>query len=107
MFSTTEGRLRGVLPVLQTPFTPDRQIDATVLEREIDWAFETGADGVVVAMVSEILRLSKRGRLELTSLVCQAVKGRGFIVISVGAETAAEAVEFARHAESLGATAVM
>ena len=103
MFSTTDERLHGVLPVLQTPFTPERQIDATVLQREIDWAFDTGADGVVVAMVSEILRLSKRSRCELASLVCQAAEGRGFTVISVGAESAAEAVEFAKHAESLGA----
>jgi 2-keto-3-deoxy-L-arabinonate dehydratase len=107
MFSTTDERLHGVLPVLQTPFTPERQIDATVLQREIDWAFNTGADGVVVAMVSEILRLSKRGRFELASLVCEAAENRGFVVISVGAESAAEAAEFAKQAESLGADAVM
>src|SRR6185295_9846953 len=107
MFSTTDERLHGVLPVLQTPFTHERQIDATVLQREIDWAFDTGADGVVVAMVSEILRLSKRSRCDLASLVCQAAEGRGFTVISVGAESVAEAVEFAKHAESLGASAVM
>src|SRR3954464_693833 len=107
MFSTTDERLHGVLPVLQTPFTPERQIDTEVLQREIDWAFETGADGVVVAMVSEILRLSKRGRFDLSSLACQAANGRGFVVISVGAENVAEAVEFARQAESLGASAVM
>jgi 4-hydroxy-tetrahydrodipicolinate synthase len=107
MFSTTDERLHGVLPVLQTPFTPDRQIDATVLQREIDWAFDAGADGVVVAMVSEILRLSKRSRCELASLVCQMAGGRGFTVISVGAESAAEAVEFAKQAETLGASAVM
>src|SRR3954466_1104199 len=107
MFSTTDERLHGVLPVLQTPFTPERQIDVAVLQREIDWAFDTGADGIVVAMVSEILRLSKRGRFELASLACQAAEGRGFVVISVGAENVAEAVEFAKHAESLGASAVM
>jgi 4-hydroxy-tetrahydrodipicolinate synthase len=78
-----------------------------MLQGEVDWAFETGADGIVVAMVSEILRLSKRGRQELASLVCEAAQGRGFTVISVGAESAAEAVEFAKHAESLGASAVM
>ena len=69
MFSTTDERLHGVLPVLQTPFTAGWQIDADVLNREIDWAFETGADGVVVAMVSEVQRVSKRARLELASAV--------------------------------------
>ena len=102
-----DDRLHGVLPVLQTPFTPDREIDAPVLQSEIDWAFDIGADGVVVAMVSEILRLNNSGRRKLASLVCQATQGRGFSVISVGAETATEAVELAQHAECLGASAVM
>jgi len=103
----TNEPLHGVLPVLQTPFTDAGAIDPVVLEREIDWALEVGADGVVVAMVSEVLRLGYHGRRELASLVCQAVRGRGFTVISVGAESTAEAVEFAQHAEGLGASAVM
>jgi 2-keto-3-deoxy-L-arabinonate dehydratase len=107
MFSKTDERLHGVLPVLQTPFTHERKIDATLLQREIDWAFDTGANGVVVAIVSEILRLSKRGRCELASLVCDAAEGRGLTIISVGAESTAEAVELAQHAESLGASAIM
>ncbi len=103
----TNEPLHGVLPVLHTPFTVAGAIDPVVLEREIDWALEVGADGVVVAMVSEVLRLGYHGRRELASLVCQAVRGRGFTVISVGAESTAEAVEFAQHAEGLGASAVM
>jgi 4-hydroxy-tetrahydrodipicolinate synthase len=107
MLWQTNEPLHGVLPVLHTPFTDDGAIDPVVLEREIDWALEVGADGVVVAMVSEVLRLGYHGRQELASLVCQAVHGRGFIVISVGAENTAEAVDFAQHAEGLGASAVM
>ena len=41
--------LQGVLPVLHTPFTDSGHIDPLTLHREIDWAFEIGADGVVVA----------------------------------------------------------
>lgn len=99
--------LRGVLPVLHTPFRDDLSIDIEVLEKQIDWAFETGADGVVVAMVSETLRLGYLGRRELAAHVCKAVRGRGVSVISVGAESIREAIEFAKHAESLGADAVM
>lgn len=107
MSSLTEQPLHGVLPVLQTPFTDDRRIDVTTLHREIDWAFDVGADGVVVAMVSEILRLGDTGRRELARLVCEAVGQRGFTVISVGAESTATAIDYARHAEGLGASAVM
>ena len=107
MNASTSNLLHGVLPVLQTPFTDDGEIDCAVLQREIDWAFDTGADGVVVAMVSEILRLGYRRRRELAERVCQAAQGRGFCVVSVGAESITEAVEFAEHAEKHGASAVM
>ena len=99
--------LHGVLPVLHTPFHNDGSIDRSTLEREIDWALQTGAEGVVIAMVSEVLRLGYHARKELATLVCAAVQGRGFTVISVGAESIREALDFATHAEGLGASAVM
>lgn len=107
MTAKTTELLHGVLPVLHTPLMDDYSIDRATLEREIDWAFATGAEGVVVAMVSEVLRLGYHGRKELAMLVCEAVRGRGFTVISVGAESIREALEFAHHAEGLGASAVM
>lgn len=104
---TDSKLLHGVLPVLHTPLHEDGTIDVSTLEREIDWTFQTGADGVVVAMVSEVLRLGYHARKELAGYVCGAVQGRGFTVISVGAESVREAVDFGQHAEALGASAVM
>jgi 2-keto-3-deoxy-L-arabinonate dehydratase len=105
--TSTTDLLHGVLPVLHTPLCEDGSIDRATLQREIDWTFKTGADGVVVAMVSEILRLGYHGRKELASLVCESVRERGFVVISVGAESIREALDFAQHAQGLGANAVM
>jgi len=99
--------LHGVLPVLHTPFTEDGKIDVPTLQAEIDWAIETGANGVVMAMVSELLRLGYHGRIELAEHVCQVVAGRVPTVISVGGESIPEAIGFARHAEEQGASAVM
>lgn len=107
MSSPSDKTLHGVLPVLQTPFTESGAIDHAVLQREIDWALKTGADGVVIAMVSEILRLGHHGRKELATQVCGHVQGRGFTVISVGSESISESIDFAQHAEKLGASAVM
>lgn len=103
----TSSLLQGVLPVLHTPFDDNGTIDVPTLEREMNWAFEIGADGVVVAMVSEVLRLGYHARKELAGHVCQAVQGRGSTVISVGAESVREALDFAQHAQNLGASAVM
>jgi len=38
--------LGGVLPVFQTPFGDDGEVDRATLEREFDWLFANGADGV-------------------------------------------------------------
>jgi dihydrodipicolinate synthase/N-acetylneuraminate lyase len=98
---------KGVLPVLQTPFNGNGEIDEPTLVREIDWAFGCGVHGLTVAMVSEILRMDHRERRQLSERVCSAASGRGPVVVSVGAESTRSAVELARHAESVGAAAVM
>jgi 4-hydroxy-tetrahydrodipicolinate synthase len=99
--------LRGVLPVFQTPFHDDESIDFATLDREIDWLFEQGADGLVMAMVSEVLRLSTGEREALAEHVCRRAAARGPVIVSVGAESGLVAERLARHAASVGAAAVM
>ncbi|OEV04133.1 dihydrodipicolinate synthase [Streptomyces oceani] len=99
--------LRGVLPVLATPFTQERTIDEGALRAEVDWVLDSGADGVVVAMVSEILRLATDEQEALGELVCSHVAGRGPVVLSVGAESTHVALRLARRAEADGASALM
>ena len=100
-------RLGGILPVFQTPFHDDESIDFETLGREIDWLFAQKADGIVMAMVSETLRLSSEERDELAREACRLAEGRGTCVISVGAESTRVAIRHARHAEACGATALM
>jgi dihydrodipicolinate synthase/N-acetylneuraminate lyase len=103
----SELSVGGVLPVFQTPYHEDETIDFATLEREIDWLFERGSDGIVMAMVSEVLRLSSEERDELAKRACRASAGRGTSVISVGAESTAVSVRHACHAQDVGADAVM
>jgi len=44
--------INGVLPILHTPFTDDDRIDLASFQRQIDWAFSVGADGVCIAMTA-------------------------------------------------------
>lgn len=99
--------IQGVLPVFQTPYHDDESIDFDTLANEFDWLFAKGANGIVMAMVSETLRLSADERKALAKAACELAKGRGASIISVGAESSKVAEEFARHAESVGADAVM
>jgi dihydrodipicolinate synthase/N-acetylneuraminate lyase len=101
------GALRGVLPVLSTPFTADDAIDEQALAREVDWLLSCGVDGLTIAMVSEVLRLSDGERRQLTELVVHATAGRVPVVASVGAESTKAAVALAGHARDAGVTAVM
>lgn len=99
--------LAGVLPVFQTPYHEDESIDFETLRREIDWLFDAGADGIVMAMVSEVLRLDTRERRQLAEAACRFADARGAVVISVGAESAWIAEDLARHARDAGAAALM
>jgi dihydrodipicolinate synthase/N-acetylneuraminate lyase len=102
-----QRRLHGVLPVFQTPFHEDYSIDFETLEREIAWLYEQGADGIVMGMVSETLRLSSEEREALAEAACRFGRDRGFVVISAGAESTHTAVRYAQQAEAVGAHAVM
>lgn len=105
--STTDAIPKGVLAVFQTPFLEDESIDFDTLDAELRWLAEAGADGVVMAMVSEVLRLSGVEREALAAHVCRVYAPLGAVIISVGAESSHTAVGFARQAEAVGATALM
>ncbi len=99
--------IQGVLPVFQTPFHDDFSIDFATLAHEIEWLYDQGADGIVMGMVSETLRLSGEEREALAEAACRLGSARGVVVISAGAESTHTAVRYARHAEAAGADAVM
>ena len=103
----TNKPLAGVLPIVHTPFTDEDAIDEASLRRQLDWAFDTGADGCGTGMVSEILRLTTAERTRLAHIIPEIVAGRGPVFASVGAESTAQAVIYAREAESAGNDALM
>lgn len=105
--SAVEAKLKGVLPVVQLPYRDDESIDFETLDQEVDWLLAQGADGVTMAMVTETLRLSTEERKQVAAALCRDVNSRGATIISVGAESSYAAVELARHAESVGADALM
>ena len=101
------GPIKGVLPVVHMPYRDDLSIDYGTMERQVDWLFEVGADGLCLALVSDLLRLGVEERLELSQRLVQLARGRGPVVISVGAESTVQAIDYARAAEAAGAAAAM
>ena len=99
--------LSGVLPIVHLPFTDEDQIDETCLRRELDWAFQQGANGCGTGMVSEIQRLTGKERKHLANLIPEIAGGRGLVFASVGAESTKQAVTWAKDAENAGNDALM
>lgn len=97
----------GVMPVLQMPWREDDTIDYDVLSRLADHVIAAGSDGVVLALASELVRLSHDERIEVTHVLPEMCAGRATVTISVGAETTKGAIGYAQCAERSGADAVM
>lgn len=107
MNSISAKKLTGVLPVIQTPFSEDLSIDYAALQAELDFLFDAGVDGVTIAMVSEILRLTDGERDELNARVVKIVDTRGPVIASVGAESTAQAARHAKAAAEAGVDGLM
>jgi 4-hydroxy-tetrahydrodipicolinate synthase len=99
--------IRGVLPIVHTPFTEDDRIDFDSLARQVDWAVAQGADGYGTGMVSELLRLTYHERTELTRKLGELAGSETVFFAGVGGESSRQAVEYALVAQEAGAAAVM
>jgi len=99
--------LHGVHPVLHMPYLDNEEIDYDTLGAEVDHVYTCGAQGIVFALASELLRLTEVERKQVAKFLVHANRGRGSVTVSVGAESTYVAVQYARHAEEVGASAVM
>ncbi len=106
--SPAQHGIIGVLPVVHMPYhLPQLDIDYDTLEREVDYVFDTGAHGICLALASDLLRLTTAERLALPAELVRMAAGRGPVLISVGAESTQQAVEYAVAAAEAGASAIM
>lgn len=100
--------VHGVLPVLQTPFSAQDEIDKGALQGEVRWVLSHGADGVTTGMVTEILRLSPNERMSLHEIVSEVTNAHNALtVLSAGSESLKQSILYVKHAETCQADAVM
>jgi 4-hydroxy-tetrahydrodipicolinate synthase len=82
-------------------------IDQAIFKREIDWLIECGVKGLVLAMVSEVMRFSADERRLQWQSALKIINKRVPLIVSVGAESTAIAISLAKSAQADGATALM
>src|SRR3954453_22526216 len=99
--------LRGILPVLSTPFDAGLEIVESEVQALVRWTIDQGVHGIAaVGEASESSRMTREERLRLAEIIFEEAAGRGPVIVGVSAPNARESAILAEHAASLGASAV-
>lgn len=101
--------MRGIFPIMATPYTSSNQVDYEDLEKEVEFMIRCGADGMVwPQLASEYGFLSREERRRGMRVLAKAIKGKKpALVLGVQAATKGDAVEYAELAEELAPDAVI
>lgn len=100
--------LRGVIPILPAPFTPDGAVDEDSFARAVEAALADGVHGVAMfGLASEYYKLTDLERARLTGEMIRIVDSRVPAIISITAHATRVAVAEARRAAEAGAAALM
>ena len=100
--------VRGLVPILATPFLPDGSLDRPGLRRLTTFQLNSGAQGVgVFGMASEGFALTGHERAQILSDVVGVLGGAIPVIAGVAATSTTTAVEQAKQAEAGGASALM
>lgn len=107
MISLGPNELRGSFPPLVTPFD-DGQIDLETYEALVSFQIESGSHGIVVAgTTGEPALLTLAERKALATAAIGAAAGKVPVMVATGAPSLAETLELTRHAEDVGAAAML
>src|ERR671915_2500964 len=98
----------GLMPAMVTPFDERGEVDLKATEAVVERFVEAGVDGISpLGSTGEFSHLTGDERKRFAKEVVRIVAGRVPLVVGVGAAGTKEMVELARHAESVGADAVL
>lgn len=99
---------RGSMTALVTPFSRDGALDKDAMRRFIEWQLEEGTSGLVpVGTTGESPTLSHAEHREVVALTVEVAGGRVPVIAGAGSNNTAEAIELVKHAETVGADAVL
>jgi 4-hydroxy-tetrahydrodipicolinate synthase len=101
--------LRGIFPIAQTPFTESDKLDLDALMEEVRFIDRGRVHGFVwPQMASEWMTLTEAERLEGSEAIATTGKKlRPAIVIGVQGPDVGSAIKYAKHAERVGADAII
>ncbi|MEU7871954.1 dihydrodipicolinate synthase family protein [Dactylosporangium sp. NPDC049140] len=105
---TRSSDVRGLIPVLATPFQPGGALDLDSLRRLVAFNAHSGADGVAVfGFASEGFALTAEERKQILATVLAELPPEAPIVAGISATGTADAIAQSRAAAEAGATVGM
>lgn len=100
-------QFKGSFPALVTPFK-DGVVDEAAFRAFVEWQIENGSHGVVpVGTTGESPTLSHKEHDRVIEICVDQVKGRVPVIAGAGSNSTEEAIGFSKHAEKVGADALL
>ncbi len=100
--------LRGIVPPIITPFSPDGRVDVPSLDRLVDHLLDHGVDGLfVLGSTGQVAYLTDDERAAVLGRVVDRTAGRVPILVGVPELSGRRAADAGRRAIAAGADAVV
>lgn len=100
-------KFKGIYPALITPFDKKGRINPEMVQKVVDNCLAKGVSGFYVGgSTGESYLLSTDERKEMLEYVVKAVNDRGNVIANIGVFATEQGIELAKHAESLGVSAI-
>ncbi len=100
--------LKGVVPPVCTPFTPDYQVDESSLRRLINHLIDGGVHGLfILGSTSEVAYLTDKNRAEVIRITMDEVKGRVPVVVGAIDTTTLRVIEHVKTAVAAGVEGIV
>ncbi len=100
--------IQGCFPVLCTPFTENNEVDLCAFDSVIDFAMNTGADGLVYpGTASEVAHLTALERAKLIERLGRRVNGRVPFIVGSSADSPSVVSEYIAAGAAAGAQVAM
>jgi 4-hydroxy-tetrahydrodipicolinate synthase len=99
-----ESQIRGIFPIVYTPYDTNGRIDEDDLQSLVDYLIAQGTHGLAaVGGASECHKLTIAERKWLAEKTIQAARGRVPVLVGTSATNLSDSVELTRHANENGA----
>lgn len=100
--------LRGSMTALVTPFRQDGSLDEKAFRSFIEWQIAEGTKGLVpVGTTGESPTLSHEEHRQVVRICVEVANGKVPVIAGAGSNNTAEAIGLVKHAEEVGADAVL